>query len=132
MRKRSLATILLILIISSCSKDPTPTSLVGKWVQTKVYGNDYWGGPAYWKPGNLNIKVKFTSDNKYYRKEETDPDFVLNGTYTLIGNDAIEITSSIDTSNTYTLNYHFESGGYMVWGFFSTEDLQQEKFRLYE
>lgn len=120
----------LIGFISCSKKDTKPDNFIGKWSLSEIYGNDYYGRPAYWKPANKSTRLQFTTDNKYYRKDPSDADLVLIGTYTLMDDNKIQVTPIDTGSSAYYLSYSFQEGGYMTWGNFNTEDRVNEKFKL--
>ncbi|MBY0481274.1 MAG: hypothetical protein K2Q21_07960 [Chitinophagaceae bacterium] len=134
---KKLVMIAAILTINhiSCTKDieVAPTEFTGTWTINQVYGNDYWGGPAYWKNADSNTKLKFTTDGKYFRKYPTDSAYTLIGSYLVLSNSKIKISQinpPVPSYPTYTLDYSFDIGGFMTWGVFGTEGIIKEKFKI--
>ena len=130
--------LLLIGMIASCSKDnepsPAPTNLVGTWNITEVYGNDYWGGPLYWRSTSADTRIRFTADKKYYRKNSFDTVFTYIGTYTRLSDSTLEI-APINPPNpspptSYVLTYLFEKGGTINLGNYAFEGVVRERFQL--
>src|SRR3954468_4476964 len=127
---------LFLTIFISCSKNTlniTPSGFKGTWTLYQIYGNDYWGGRAYWKNVDPGTKIKFTADHKYYRRDFSDSAYILIGTYTQLQNGNIQITQNNPPNPsypTYILDYVFEPKGFMTWGNFGTEGLIKEKFKL--
>lgn len=130
-------SILTITLVSSCGKNAdngeTPTDFPGKWTLIEIYGNDHWGGPAYWKNANGDTKIEFTADGKYFRKYPTDSNYTFIGTFQKLSDSTIRITQAnpVNPSHpSYTLNYSFSHGGYMIWGIFGSEALIEEKYKI--
>jgi hypothetical protein len=99
----------------------------------ETYGNDHWGGAAYWKPVTVNTKIEFTPDGEYFKQYPTDNTYTFIGTYKVVSDSTIRITQAnpINPSYpSYTLDYNFSAGGYMTWGIFGYEALIKEKYRL--
>jgi hypothetical protein len=130
----------MMLCLAACSKKqetviilPKPADIVGKWTLYQIFGNDHWGGAAYWKTANPATKFELTADVKYFRKNATQTTYTLIGTYTKLPNNKIQITwaNPIQPAYpTYTLDYDFETGGFMTWGTFDTEGMIKEKFKI--
>lgn len=126
----------IFLMLVSCSKNHTddiPTDFIGTWTQTQVYGNDYWGGAAYWKNANGNTKIKFTSNGKYYVKYFSDTIYTYIGGFTKLPNNRIEIIQANPPNPSYpsySLDYNFENNDFMIWGNFGTEGIIKEKYKL--
>ena len=132
--KNVIFVLFLILMLSSCSKKELdmPSRFLGKWTQTEIYGNDFWGGPSYWKSANTDIKVKFTSEARYYEKTFGSSSFMLIGTYKVLSDNKVEITLVDQTSLShpkYTLNFNFEEDGQLTLGDFATEGVIKKKFK---
>ena len=127
--------IAIIILGNSCSKktDDAPTDFVGKWTLAEVNGNDYWGGPLYWREAKGDIRVEFTADGKYYRKYAEDNNYTLIGTYQKLTDSTMQITWSQppnSSASSYIINYTFSKGRYMTWGPLAYEGIVEEKFRL--
>ena len=135
---RAIFGLLLIGMIASCSKDnepaPAPTNLVGTWNLTEVYGNDYWGGPLYWRSTSAETKIRFTADKKYYRKYSFDTVYTFIGTYVRLSDSTLEIIPANPPNpsppTTYVLTYLFEKGGVINLGNYAFEGVVREKFHL--
>jgi len=130
-----LSTFLIILIDCSCSKnvDNRVTTFVGKWTLTEVYGNDYWGGPAYWKNVDDNTKIEFTTDGKYFKKYVADSTYTFIGTYQILSDSTIQFKQANPVNPSYpdyVLNYTLSKGSYMTWGIFGYEGIIKEKYKL--
>lgn len=130
---------LIMLMAVSCKKNPAekpaPTGFTGKWTLVEIYGNDMWGGPAYWKPATNARQIEFTADGKYLTKISPATSYTLAGTWLKLSDSTIQITHATPPNPSYpayTLNYTFSSGGYMTWGTFNTESRVKEKYRLDE
>lgn len=130
------AAIITMMFIGSCSKkNDTPASFAGTWQLTDVYANDYWGGPIYWQKEKNDIKIKFTTDGKYYRKYAEDSTYTLIGAYQKLSDSTIQITWAQPPNPgtpSYILNYTFSKGRYMTWGLLAYEGVTEEKFMLIE
>lgn len=131
------SSILTIVIAGSCNKNvdnsATPTVFAGKWTLVEIFGNDYWGGPAYWKTVTANTKIEFTPDGKYFKKHSTDSTYTFIGTFRVLSDSTIQITQANPVNPSYpsyTLDYTFSARGYMTWGIFGTEALIKEKYQL--
>ena len=135
---RAIFGVLLIGMIASCSKDiekaPAPTSMVGTWNITEVYGNDYWGGPLYWRATSADTRIRFTADQKYYRKYSFDTAFTYIGTYTRLSDSTLEIAPANPPNpyppTSYVLTYLFEKGGFINLGNYAFEGVVRERFQL--
>ena len=129
---------LLTLGISACSKDndlpaPAPTSVVGQWNLTEVYGNDFWGAPLYWRSTSADTRVWFTADKKYYRKYSFDSAYSFIGTYEKLSDSTLQITWSNPpnpAAPSYVLSFIFEKGGTLNIGKNAYEGVVRERFRL--
>lgn len=112
---------------------PAPTDLVGKWNLTHIYGNDYWGGPFYWRTTSADTKIEFTADKKYYWKYSFDTTYTYIGTYVRLSDSTVEIMP-VNPPNpsvtSYVLTYFFEKGGLINIGDFATEGVIRERFQL--
>ncbi len=130
--KKLLVIVAMITVgLSSCTKDSVsaPIDFTGTWTLHQTYGNDYWGGPFYWKAGDPNTKIKFTADGKYFRRDATELDFTLIGTYLLLPGSKIQITFTNPLNPSYlpkTLDNGFEMGGFMTWEYLATEGIIKE------
>ena len=101
--------------------DNKPIGFLGIWSQVHALGNDYWDGPAYWKNTDGSIKIKFTTDDRYFRRASTGMPYAYIGTFKQLPNNQVEITPTNPTNPpypTYILDYDFEPGGLMTWGKF--------------
>lgn len=135
MKKLLVIVAMITVAISSCTKDPVsaPVDFTGNWTLHQTYGNDYWGGPFYWKAGNPNTKIKFTTEGKYFRKDSTETEFTLIGSFLILPGSKIQITYANPPNPSYptkTLDYYFEAGGFMTWEYLATEGIIKEKFKL--
>ena len=121
----------------ACKKNdntsPAPSDFVGTWTISQVFGNDYWGGAAYWKNADGKTKIKFTTDGKYFKEYSTDSTYTFIGTFQKLSDSTIQITQTNPVNPSYPsyiLNYSFSIGGYMTWGNFGTEAIIKEKYKL--
>ncbi|MBO9639990.1 MAG: hypothetical protein J7576_17605 [Siphonobacter aquaeclarae] len=126
----------LIAIGFACSKNkeiiPKPTSLVGKWKLSDIYGNEYWGGPLHWKKPTASIEIEFKANGEYYRSPTDGSVPELKGTYRVLSDSTLEITQKVPVNPdypSYRLDYRFEDGGYLTWGIFGYEGVVEERFR---
>ena len=128
----------LVWLATSCVYHDIPpvvanSDLKGTWAIVQVYANDYWGGPLSWKNANSNKQIKFTPDLKYFIK--TTNDFALIGTYKVISEKQIEITTdkpTVPQYPTYLLNYEFDPAGRLTLTTGTTEGVVLEKYELKE
>ena len=101
----ALLCILTILTTNSCKKDirstGAPTAFTGKWSLVQIYGNDYWGGPAYWKTATATMKIEFTTGGKYLKKYAGDTTYTLIGNYQVLSDSTIQIIQSNPPNTTY-------------------------------
>ncbi|HWK03583.1 MAG TPA: hypothetical protein VNS58_08120 [Puia sp.] len=135
---RILLGAILVILISSCSKDndppaPAPTDLVGQWNLTEVYGKDFRGAPLYWRSTSADTKINFTADKKYYRKYSFDTAYTFIGTYEKLSDSTVKITVANPpnpTSPSYILRFFFEKGELLNIGHDGFEGVTRERFKL--
>lgn len=125
---------LAILLLASCTKKAgdNPGGLTGKWTETAVYSNEFWGGPFTWKNLNRGVEVEFTTDRKYFRKPAAGAPLALVGNFKILANNQLEIepVNSGGTNNeAYTLGLSFETDGQLILETYITEGIVKEKFR---
>lgn len=133
---KSTLTFLILFLFISCRKNNDKEAfldnVVGKWTLVEIFGNDYYGGPAYWKKTNGITKIELTMDRKYYRKQSNDSNYIFMGTYRQLSDSTIQIiwANPINpNSPNFTIKYTFSEGGYMTWGDYGFEHIIKEKFK---
>lgn len=107
-------------------------NFVGKWTLVETFGNDYYGGPAYWKKTNNLTKIELTMDGKYLRKQANDSNYTLIGTYRQLSDSTIQIKWANPVNPNapdFTIKYTFSTGGNMIWGDYGFENIIKEKFK---
>jgi hypothetical protein len=112
-------------IIKSASIDET-----GTWALVEINSNQMWGGPFSWKTIDEDVKVQFTADGKYLRKEAGESTFKLVGDYVLKNDNKVELTiRSTDGGSDSILTVDFIlQNGTLILGTGRTETTIQEKF----
>ena len=113
--------IALFVAVSSCSKSSniTKTStddIIGTWKLKAENSNEFWGGPFLWKNTDRSAGVRFTENGEYFRKESSQDDFKLMGTYVIMDNQ-LAITAAVpygsDPSH-YNLEFNFDEYGHAL------------------
>jgi len=126
----ALIAILVITGLLACSKHKAEkTSIIGKWVCTDFLGNDYWGGPGYWKkPKDNGLQLDFTTDGKFSRKYHDN--VIYAGDFTVLSDTSVQltVTNIPQIGNVTSISYYRLTGGQLTWYTGMTEGSMIEKY----
>jgi hypothetical protein len=124
---------LFVAALISCKKPVGETIHTpdGKWELVSMYKNDYYGGPFYWTNNSVanGAAIEFTTDGKYYRRENNQSNFRFVGTYSLVGSNEIRIVPFDEPGQSVNIEYSFDEEGKLVLSTGQTEGVIKEKFK---
>ncbi len=130
-----LLLVFAVLTSGACSKNSNiiksaSTEANGTWDLVEINSNQMWGGPFSWKTIDEDVKVQFTADGKYLRKDAGESTFKLIGDYVLKNDDKVELTiRGTDGASDSILTVDFIlHDGTLILGTGRTETTIQEKF----
>jgi hypothetical protein len=127
--------VLAVLTSGACSKNANiiksaSTDATGTWGLVEINSNQMWGGPFSWKTIDEDVKVQFTADGKYLRKEAGESTFKLVGDYVLKNDNKVELTiraTDGGSDSILTVDFILQDGT-LILGTGRTETTIQEKF----
>ncbi len=103
---------------------------IGTWALVEINSNQMWGGLFSWKTIDEDVKVQFTADGKYLRKDAGESAFKLVGDYLLKNDNKVELTirgTDGASDSIFTVDFILQNGT-LILGTGRTETTIQEKF----
>jgi hypothetical protein len=133
----NISALFLLALLFSCivtgKGNAIEPSVIGRWKIKQVLANDQWGGPLTWRNATRTTQIEFTSDAKFYRREDMSSSLISVGSYTVLPDSTLKIVTKDASGNDFNenLNYVFDKNGHLILRKNQFEGLVGEKFEIF-